>query len=127
MLAIEFVKHIDDFTFKNKTRLLYWFALADIDPSYIYKTSHKVCSSYSEAFLLKERDQEAPMIGLFTDQQLKYITDAKNDLIDMEKSVVKVELSPEQKAEDKIQEFRDQVEYEEIQCIIKMVWSFMVF
>jgi hypothetical protein len=51
MLAIEFVKHIESFNFKNKARLLYWFALADIDSSYILKTAHKVCASYSEAFL----------------------------------------------------------------------------
>lgn len=54
MIAIEFVKHIDEFSFKNKTRLLYWFALADIDPSYILKTSHKMCSAYVEAFLHRE-------------------------------------------------------------------------
>lgn len=32
MLAIEFAKHHEDYSFKQKTRLLYWFALADIDP-----------------------------------------------------------------------------------------------
>lgn len=51
MLSIEFVKKIEDFNFKNKCRLLYWFAVADIDPSYIYKTIHKFCASYSEAFI----------------------------------------------------------------------------
>jgi hypothetical protein len=51
MMAIEFVKHLDEFSFKNKARLLQWFALADIDPSYILKSTHKICSAYSEAFL----------------------------------------------------------------------------
>ncbi len=72
MLAIEFVKHIDKFNFKNKTRLLYYFALADIDSSYILKTAHKLCSSYSEAFLYKSGaliDLEGlPKLGLFSEQ-----------------------------------------------------------
>ncbi len=67
MLAIEFVKHIEEFSFKNKTRLLYWFALADIDPSYILKTAHKMCSAYTEAFLHRESVMELPKLGLFSD------------------------------------------------------------
>lgn len=65
MLAIEFVKHIDEFSFKEKCNLLYNFALADIDETYILKTSHKICSSYSEAFL--HRGSEIPKFGLYTD------------------------------------------------------------
>ena len=72
MLAIEFVKHIDKFNFKNKSRLLYWFALADIDSSYILKTAHKICSSYSEAFNYKTGtiiDLEGlPKLGLYSEQ-----------------------------------------------------------
>ena len=67
MLAIEFVKHIESFSFKNKTRLLYWFALADIDAAYILKSSHKMCSAYTEAFLHRESVMELPKLGLFTD------------------------------------------------------------
>jgi hypothetical protein len=67
MLAIEFVKHIDDFTFKNKARLLYWFALADIDSNYILKTSHKFCSAYSEAFMHRDAMNDLPKLGLYTD------------------------------------------------------------
>ena len=75
MLAIEFVKHIDKFSFKNKSLLLYWFALADIDPSYIIKTAHKLCASYSEAFLFKSSGQGSllmdieglPKIGLYSE------------------------------------------------------------
>lgn len=66
MLAIEFVKHIDKFSYKNKARLLYWFALADIDSSYILKSAHKLCSSYSEAFM--HRNEHIPQLGLFTEQ-----------------------------------------------------------
>ena len=32
MLAIEFAKHHEHFSFKTQTRMLYWLALADIDP-----------------------------------------------------------------------------------------------
>jgi len=53
MMAIEFAKHHDKFNFKQKSRLLYWFALADIDPQFILKTSTKLCESYTEAFALK--------------------------------------------------------------------------
>ena len=60
MMAIEFVKNIDKFTFKNKTRMFYWLALADIDASYIIKSIHKVCASYSEAFLMKDNEGEIP-------------------------------------------------------------------
>ena len=55
MFAIEFVKNIEKFNFKTKSRLLYFFALADIDPSYIIKTAHKICAAYSEAFLLRNQ------------------------------------------------------------------------
>jgi hypothetical protein len=67
MLAIEFVKHLDDFSFKNKTRLLYWFALADIDSNYILKTAHKICSAYSEAFIHRNELSELPKLGLYSD------------------------------------------------------------
>jgi hypothetical protein len=70
MLAIEFVKHVDKFSLKNKSRLLYWFALADIDSSYIFKTAHKLCASYSEAFLHRHNSNEIldlPKLGLYTD------------------------------------------------------------
>jgi hypothetical protein len=52
MMAIEFAKHIDSFNFKTKARLLFNLALADIDPTYIVKTAHKLCAAYSEAFNL---------------------------------------------------------------------------
>jgi hypothetical protein len=67
MLSIEFVKHIDEFSFKNKTRVLYWFAMADIDSSYILKTSHKMCAAYTEAFLHREAVMDLPKLGLFSD------------------------------------------------------------
>jgi hypothetical protein len=67
MMAIEFVKNFDDFSFKNKTRLLYWFAMGDIDSSYILKTAHKMCNSYTEAFLHRESFLELPKLGLFSD------------------------------------------------------------
>jgi hypothetical protein len=67
MMAIEFVKHIDKFSLKNKTRILCWFAIADIDPSYIIKTAHKLCASYVEAFAYKGSEDEIPKLGLFTD------------------------------------------------------------
>jgi len=67
MLAIEYVKHIEEFSFKNKTRLLYWFALADIDATYILKTSHKLCSAYTEAFLHRDSVNELPKLGLYSD------------------------------------------------------------
>lgn len=66
MLAIEFVKNIDKFSYKNKARLMYWFALADIDSSYILKSAHKLCSSYSEAFI--HRNDALPQLGLFSEQ-----------------------------------------------------------
>jgi hypothetical protein len=71
MFAIEFVKSIEKFSFKNKAKLLYQFALADIDPSYILKTAHKICSSYSEAFLNKTGTlvnvDGIPKLGLYTE------------------------------------------------------------
>ncbi len=72
MFAIEFVKHVDKFSFKHKARLLYQFALADIDPSYILKTTHKLCSSYSEAFLYKTGGtlvniDGIPKLGLYSE------------------------------------------------------------
>ena len=70
MLAIEFVKHIDKMSFKTKSRLLYWFAIADIDPTYILKTAHKLCASYVEAFLYRGMDaslEDLPKLGLFTE------------------------------------------------------------
>ncbi len=89
MLAIEFVKHIDDFTFKNKARLLYWFALADIDPNYILKTSHKFCSAYSEAFMHRDAMNDLPKLGLYTDQQVRYIEDASRDISTLKDTIVK--------------------------------------
>jgi hypothetical protein len=72
MFAIEFVKHVDKFSFKHKARLLYQFALADIDPSYILKTTHKLCSSYCEAFLYKTGGtlvniDGIPKLGLYSE------------------------------------------------------------
>jgi len=51
MLAIKFNRDSNEFSFKDKMKMIYWFALADIDQTYIYKTVHKMCSSYSEAFM----------------------------------------------------------------------------
>ena len=79
MLAIEFVKHLDKIPLKNKARLLYWFALADIDSSYILKTCHKLCASFTEAFHLRSHG-ELPQLGLFTEQQVRYITEAQSEL-----------------------------------------------
>lgn len=67
MLAIEFTKHHEDYSFKQKTRLLYWFALADIDPQFIMKTATKLCNAYTEAFIQRMHSTETPMFGLFTD------------------------------------------------------------
>jgi hypothetical protein len=74
MLAIEFAKHLDRIKLKDKARLFYWFALADIDSSYILKSAHKVCASFAEAFLLQS--SEVPQLGLFSEQQIRYITEA---------------------------------------------------
>lgn len=63
MLAIEFVKHCDKFNLRDKARLMYGFALADIEPSFIIKTAHKICASYSEAFLQRGEVVE----GLFSE------------------------------------------------------------
>ena len=68
MMAIEFVKHIDKFNFKDKTRICFWMALADIDPSYIIKTVHMICASYSEAFMIIDKEGEIPQLGLFTNE-----------------------------------------------------------
>ena len=51
MLAIKFNRDLNDFSFKDKMKMVFWFALADIDQTYIYKTIHKMCASYSEAFM----------------------------------------------------------------------------
>lgn len=51
ILAIQFAKDIDKYNFKQKSKLLYMFAVADIDQSYIFKTLVKLCASYSEAFI----------------------------------------------------------------------------
>ena len=71
MFAIEFVKHIDKFSFKNKVRLLYQFAMVDIDPSYIAKTAHKISSSYSEAFINKTgalfNIDDIPKLGVYSE------------------------------------------------------------
>ena len=56
ILAVEFAKNIDLFNFKNKCKILYYFALADIDSSHTLKTAHKLCSSYSEALLHREKN-----------------------------------------------------------------------
>ena len=63
MLAIEFVKHCDKFNLRDKARLMYGFALADIEPSFVIKTAHKICASYSEAFLQRGEVVE----GLFSE------------------------------------------------------------
>ena len=63
MLAIEFVKHCDKFSLREKARMLYGFAQADIDPNFVIKTAHKICSAYSEAFLRRGEVVE----GLFSD------------------------------------------------------------
>lgn len=60
MLAIEFVKNTDAYNFKNKCKLIYWFAMADIDPSYILKTVHKMCASYLEAFIHEDDTDSLP-------------------------------------------------------------------
>ena len=36
-------------------------------------------------------------------------------------------IEDEQKAKEKIREFKDKIEYEETLCLIKLVWSYMVF
>lgn len=138
MLAIEFVKHIDKFNFKNKSRLLYWFALADIDSSYILKTAHKICSSYSEAFHYKTGtmvDLEGlPKLGLYSEQQIRYITDASKDIRDMHFSIAKIEKmahedekTAEKRAEEAIKKHQDKIEFEETQGLLKMIWGYMVF
>jgi DNA replication initiation complex subunit (GINS family) len=43
MLAIEFVKHVDEFNFREKCNLIESFALADIDSGNILKTVQKLC------------------------------------------------------------------------------------
>lgn len=138
MLAIEFVKHIDKFNFKNKSRLLYWFAMADIDSSYILKTAHKICSSYSEAFHYKTGtmvDLEGlPKLGLYSEQQIRYITDASRDIRDMHFSIAKIEKmahedekTAEKRAEEAIKKYQDKIEFEESQGLLKMIWGYMVF
>jgi len=128
MLAIEFVKHIEDFSFKNKARLLYWFALADIDATYILKTAHKMCSAYTEAFLHRGSVMELPKMGLFSDQQLRYISDASRDIDEIKNSMIaKPEDGGGAAPEEMIEKYRDNIEYEETQAVIKMAWSYMVF
>ena len=51
ILATIFTRDIDKMDFKTKARMMYWFALTDIDQSYIFKSVLKICQSYSEAFL----------------------------------------------------------------------------
>jgi hypothetical protein len=65
LLAVEFVKREQKFDFKNKARVLMWFALSDIDSSYIFKTVNRICMSYVEA-LSSESLSEIPP-GLYTD------------------------------------------------------------
>jgi len=95
MLAIEFVKKIERFTLKNKANLLYDFARADIDASYIFKTVHKLCASYAEALTYRTGgpggEMEIPRIGLFTEQQIRYIEDASRDINELKQSIIKIE------------------------------------
>ncbi|CDW78141.1 UNKNOWN [Stylonychia lemnae] len=128
MLAIKFNRDIEEFNFKNKTQMVFWFALADIDQSYIYKTVHKLCASYSEAFIQKEQDYEPAQLGFFTEKQLKYIADAKSDLDDYESSIQNIEaLNKELGKEEQLIEMRDKFQHDQIECITKLMWSFMVF
>ena len=48
--------------------MMYWLALADIDPQYILKTAHKMAASYSEAFLHRGYDDDVVKLGLFSEQ-----------------------------------------------------------
>lgn len=112
--------------------------MADIDSSYILKTAHKLCSSYSEAFLYKSGtliDLEGlPKLGLFSEQQIRYITDASRDIRDMHFSIAKIERQPhedertaEKRAEEAIKRYQDKIEFEETQGLVKMIWGYMVF
>eukprot|EP00347_Sterkiella_histriomuscorum_P000591 403375259 len=127
ILAIQFVKDIDKYNFKQKSKLLYMFALVDIDQSYIFKTLVKLCQSYSEAFIQRDFEHESPPIGVFTDKQISYIEEAKRDLERYEEQTSSLVLKQHAKDENKIVNVEQHLEFDNIQQLIKITWSLMVF
>lgn len=113
MLAIEFSKHADSFSFKDKCKLLEYFALVDIDSGSILKTVQKMCQVYVEAFLIRgssgSKDFEVPRLGMYSEAQIRYIEDATKDINEMRESIIKIDIEEAKKegAEELLQKYKD--------------------
>ena len=134
MLAIEFSKHADSFSFKDKCKLLEYFALVDIDSGSILKTAQKMCQVYVEAFIIRgsgraSNDSEMPLLGMYSEAQIRYIEDATKDINKMRQSIIKIdaEEAKNEGAESILQKYKDQLEHAETSNVIKLAWSYMVF
>ena len=73
------------------------------------KTATKLCHSYTEAFNQRLSGTESPNLGLFTDQQLKYIASASEHLSKFEESYAPtiIQDTDQEKAEKQIKRSQD--------------------
>ena len=70
ILAVEFVRHLDEFSLQRKVQILKCLASSDIDASNILKAVHTVCASTLEALAISQPDFDQSEgqvpVGLYT-------------------------------------------------------------
>lgn len=76
ILALEFVKNINEFSLDRKAEIIAWIAESDLEASNIIRSAHAVTSSTLEALVLGD---EMPL-GLYSADQQKFIRAAQSDL-----------------------------------------------
>jgi hypothetical protein len=74
------------------------FARADVESGSILKTAQKLCQVYVEAFSVRGDDDilsggqvDLPKLGMYSEQQIRYIEDASSDISKLRQSIVKID------------------------------------
>merc|ERR1711935_711231 len=110
LLAVEFARHLNTYSLRDKCAILDSLATADIDAAGAIRTAHAVCASVFEAFRLQLIDQslqdplenvdqyieqlqqsimaELPE-GLYTGDQVRFITAAREDISTLQHQIAK--------------------------------------
>jgi hypothetical protein len=90
IVALEFIKNLDAFSFAQKVEIFQILASADIEASSILKTAHTVCSSTLEVLKLQQSEDRQSLgeidlpPGLYSDTQQRFLEEAAKDLFEFQ-------------------------------------------